>query len=354
MQTNNFIYHIQILFLMLNEKQFKQIKDELDNCQKPLFLFDDDPDGLASFLLLYRYKKEGKGIIVKSAPKISIKFLDKVKEYCPDKIFVLDVPVMDQEFVDSVNIPVVWIDHHNPWPIENVKYFNPRINGDSVPTSMICYNVVKQDLWIAMIGIVGDWHLGHADEFRKKYLKLLPKNINKPEDALFKTQLGHLIRICAFNLKGKTQDVLKSVKILTRIKDPSEILEQKTSQGRFIYKRFEKMNRDYEPLLKKSMSVGKKKGKLLLFNYKEKTSFTKELSNELLFNFPKKIIIVCREKSGEMKCSLRSTKVLLPEIVENALKGVNGYGGGHEHACGSCVKVEDFRQFVNNIKEQIK
>ena len=339
---------------MLTEKQLQQIKDELDNCQKPLFLFDDDPDGLSSFLLLYRYKREGKGIVVKSEPKISIKFADKVKEYNPDKVFILDVPVMDQEFVDAVNIPVIWIDHHNPWPIENVKYFNPRINnGNSIPTSMICYNVVKENLWIAMIGIVGDWHLEYADEFRKDYADLLPEEINKPEEALFKTKLGELIRIFSFNLKGNTQEFLKSIKILTRIKDPYEILEQKTPQGKFIYKRFEKINKEYGPLLKKGKIIGKKKGKILLFTYKGKTSYTKELSNELLFNYPKKIILVCREKSGNMKCSLRSSKALLPGIIENALKGVNGYGGGHEHACGSCIKIEDFRQYLKNIEEQL-
>jgi len=339
---------------MLTEKQLKQIKDELDNCQKPLFLFDDDPDGLSSFLVLYRYKKEGKGIIVKSEPKISIKFADKVKEYNPDKVFVLDVPVIDQEFVDSINIPVIWIDHHSPWPIENVKYFNPRVNGnDNIPCSMICYKAVKQDLWIAMIGIVGDWYLEYKNEFNKEYNDLLG-NINKPEEALFKTRLGDLIRIISFNLKGKTQDVMKSIKILTRIKDPYEILEQKTAQGKFIYKRFENINKKYEPLLKKAVSMLKKKDKLLLFTYKEVISFTKELSNELLFNFPDKIILICREKSGEMKCSLRSSDILLPPIVENALKGVSGYGGGHEHACGSCVKIEDFRQYVKSIKEQIK
>ena len=87
---------------MLTEKQLQQIKDELDNCQKPLFLFDDDPDGLASFLLLYRYKREGKGIVVKSEPKINIKFVDKVKEYNPDKVFILDVPGVQKDFWEEI------------------------------------------------------------------------------------------------------------------------------------------------------------------------------------------------------------------------------------------------------------
>ena len=66
----------------LNEEQVKKIRDELDNCQNPLYFFHDDPDGLCSFLLFYRYKKEGNGVVVKRAtPQVDDKFLHKVKEY---------------------------------------------------------------------------------------------------------------------------------------------------------------------------------------------------------------------------------------------------------------------------------
>jgi hypothetical protein len=54
-------------------------------CQRPIFLFHDDADGLCSFLLLYRYKKEGKGIVVKSRPSVDSKFSKPVLEYDPDR-----------------------------------------------------------------------------------------------------------------------------------------------------------------------------------------------------------------------------------------------------------------------------
>ncbi len=40
-------------------------------------------------------------------------------------------------------------------------------------------------------------------------------------------------------------------------------------------------------------------------------------------------------------------------IIEKALVGISGYGGGHEHACGACVKVEDFNQFIDNFKKEL-
>src|SRR3989338_1006012 len=99
---------------MLTEKQYNQIREELDYCEKPMYFFDDDPDGLSAFLLLYRYKQEGKGIPVKTSPKLSAQFLSKVQEFAPDKIFVVDTPIIEQGFVDGVKVPIIWVDHHGP------------------------------------------------------------------------------------------------------------------------------------------------------------------------------------------------------------------------------------------------
>jgi len=94
--------------------------------------------------------------------------------------------------------------------------------------------------------------------------------------------------------------------------------------------------------------------KMLLFTYSNTMSFTGDLSNELLYRFPKKLIIVAREKSGEMKCSLRSSgHVSVSNILKKALVGIDGYGGGHEHACGACIKKEDFTRFVENIRKEL-
>ncbi|MBW3000192.1 DHH family phosphoesterase [Candidatus Woesearchaeota archaeon] len=342
--------------MVLNKEQLEQIKDELDSCKRPLFFFDDDPDGFCSFLLLYRYKREGKGIPVKTAPKINENFARKVDEFEPDKVFVLDVPIVEQDFLDAVKVPVIWVDHHGPLKRHKVKYFNPRLNDITDDSSVTenCYYVVKQDLWIAMTGSVGDWDMpSFADEFKEKYPKMLDKEVNRPEVALFDSRLGKLVKILSFILKGKISDVIKCIKVMTRIEEPEEILKQLTPKGKFIYRRYQSINERYKELLDEIMN--KKHGEILLYTYKDaKFSFTKELSNELLFNYPKKIIIIGRERSGEVKLSFRSKHFILPPLIKKALKGVDGYGGGHEHACGAAVKEEDFEKFIKQFKESLK
>ena len=344
--------------MALSSNQIEQLKEHLDNCKRPLFFFDDDQDGLCSFLQFYRYKKEGKGIIVKTTPRLGAIFTNKVKEYQPDKIFILDLAIVEQDFLDEMKVPVIWVDHHGPFERDNVKYFNPRVSKweDNHPTSYMCHQVVQQDLWIAAVGCIADWFIPpFINDFKKEFPDLIDKPYKMPGDIIYDSRLGHLIRIFSFVLKGKTDDVMKCIKVIARIHSPYEILNQETAQGKFIYKRYEQVNKMYEPLLKDVLKTAEKtKDKLAIFNYKDdKTSFTSDLSNEAIYRFPNKIILIAREKNDEMKCSLRSSKTVLPPLIEKCFVGLDGYGGGHEHACGLNIKTRDFEEFVRRFKGMI-
>ncbi len=341
--------------MAISEKNLQRIKRYLDESKKPIFFFDDDPDGLSSFLLFYRYVKRGKGVIVKSSPMLKEEYAIKANEYYADTVFVLDKPLTTQEFVDGcVSNNIVILDHHPVIKLKGVHYFNPRISNssDNRPTSYWAYRVVNQDLWIAMTGIIGDWYIPPdlIDKFRKLYPELVPKKYKDPGDMLFESPLGRLSRIFSFVLKGRSQEVMKAIKILTRITSPSEIMNQETARGRFIYKKFEKVESEYEKLLSSAMKHVQDKH-FIVFTYPgRKTSFTGELSNELLHRFPDKINIIGREKSGFVRCSIRSKDISIPPILKKALVGIRGYGGGHDHACGASIKVDDFNKFVEQFK----
>jgi len=344
--------------MALSNKQTDEIKDHLDNCKNPLFFFDDDQDGLCAFLLLYRYKKEGHGIVVKTSPKIGDLVLNKVNEYAPDKVFILDVAATETDFLEQIKVPVVWIDHHGQSKIGNAHYYNPRISKpeDNHPTSFMCYNVVKQDLWLATLGCVADWFVPKfINEFREEYPELINISYKNPGDIIYKSKLGKLIKIFSFILKGRHKEVMVSVKILTRVKSPYEILNQATPEGKYICKRYEEANNDYVPILKDALdNATMTKENFIVYVYADnKTSFTNDISNEVMYRHPKKIILIAREKNEEMKCSLRSTKINLIPIIDKALAGLNGYGGGHENACGMNIKKYDFEEFIKRFKNLV-
>lgn len=342
---------------MLTPEEVQLLQEELATAKNPLFIYDDDPDGLCSFLLLYRIHREGYGTMVKTAPKVDVSFLRRVEERQPDKIFILDMPLVDQEFLDGVHVPVFWIDHHEPQQRQKVRYFNPRIRNpdEYTPTTRMAYQISdnKNDLWLATVGTLSDWSMpDFIEEFIEGYPHLLPQRTDL-SDAVFQQPVSNLIRLFSFILKGPTSDVNKFVKVLTRIKTPDEILNQTTSQGKFLFKHYEKVNESYQKLLE----LAKKKAgksKLFLFYYQEhKFSFTSDIANELSSLYPKKIILIARNKSGEMKCSLRA-RVPINKALEKSLVGINGYGGGHPEACGAVIKEEDWSQFLKNFKREIK
>ena len=341
---------------MLSKEQFNEILKELESAQRPLFFFHDDADGVCSFLLMYRHIMRGKGVMIKAVPVVDDKYLKQVEDYGPDKIFILDLAVVEQSFIDKAGMPIIWIDHHEPLNRTGVSYYNPMVSGKNENNSVteLCYTVVKKDIWIAAAGAIGDWQMPEfLRDFSQQYPALLNPEIKKPEEALFTSSIGHLVRIMNFTLKGSTADAMRAVKVMTRIDDPYEILDQKSPRGKFIMKRFLSVNKHYEELIKKALHAVKKE-KLLLFSYADvKYSFTGDLANELLYRYPNKTILLCREQAGELRCSLRSAgKPILPAL-KKALSEVEGYGGGHEHACGCAVKVKDFERFTELLKKDL-
>ena len=214
-----------------------------------------------------------------------------------------------------------------------------------------------------MVGSLADYNLpDFTSEFLEKYPDLMEniKNIeNRDEDKdqiIYHTLLGKLIRIFAFILKGKTSDMNKCIKILTRIKTPYEILNQETSQGKYIYRKFERINVKYEELIDRDRKTKQQpKDPLFIFEYSEKEmSFTSELGNELVHFNPDKIVIVAREKSGDMKCSFRSKDKNVQRLLQKALIGIEGHGGGHELACGGSIKRLDWEHFLDNLRREIR
>ena len=342
--------------MALTEGEVKELREMFMSAVRPVVLFDDDPDGLTSFLMLYSHVKDGKGIPVKNSPVVTADFVRIVNDYSPDLVVILDKPKVEQEFLDKVQAKVVWLDHHDVEKNKGVKYYNPRVHdpNEYTPTSYWMYKVMGGPLWIAMVGMIGDFFMPEEEirqEFVRQYPDLLPQDVTTPDVAQDCTQLGYLYRIISFNLKGRAVDAVKSMKVMTRIKDPYEILEQKTVAGKFIYKKFERLERTFQELLK---NAPEPKGRLLVYKYAgPPNSFSKEISNFLSHKYPNHVVIVAWEYEGEMKCSHRSAKYDLIKIINKALVGVDGYAGGHPHAAGGCIKTKDFDKYIDNIRKQL-
>ncbi len=335
-------------------------------------MFDDDMDGLSSFLLIYRVVGEGKGTAVKERPIDSESYLRKIKDYSPDLVVLLDLAVLPGEFLNGISTETVWIDHHYLPEIKNklVKHYNPHEfdENDGRPTTYWTYKIVKlideeraeKDLWIATMGCCADWFIPEfLDKFSKKWPTLLSpekaREIGHPAEVLYETELGRLIRIVWFNLKGNKGEVKKSIKVMTRIKDPLDIVEEKTPEGKFIHKRAKEIFRHYETIMEEAESRFKKDDDLLVCIYKnDKISLTSDISNELVYRYKDKLIVVGRDRNGEIKGSLRTSErnIEIEPVLGRVFERVNGRGGGHPHACGFRIYSRDKEEFLRVLREE--
>lgn len=344
---------------MISKEELHTFKKQLDSSQRPLFLFDDDADGTSSFVLLDKYL-QGKafGICVKGSPKVDVSYSVRIPEFRSDKVFILDKPLVSEDFIRAVKVPIIWLDHHPPQDVRGVQYFNPRIKNDKnySPTSKWAYEAISDDtyLWIAMIGMVGDWYLEekYKKEFRKRHPTLMEKNVQTPQEALFETKLGKIIKIINFNLLGRFKDTMRSVKAFTKIKEPEEILEGQTKASQRLLTEYDKVNTIYE--MEKERISFSETDELIIHRYTaENYSFTSELSNEVLYENPNKTVIIARESKDRIIMSLRSKKKIDDALLSTLTLFEHAGGGGHENACGASVKLHDFNDFVRVFKSKI-
>ena len=343
---------------MITDEQIKEIRTHLENCSNPIFFFDNDPDGLSSFILLQKFIEKGRGVAIKSFPGLSSTYFKKVEEFNSDYIFILDKPLVDQEFFDlakKANIPLVYIDHHNVEKPKIENYYNTfHESGKNEPTAYICYKITKrkQDAWIALIGCITDAYLPEfTEEFKKSYPDLIDTSYKTASDILYNSQLGKIAMIISFAMKDKTSNVVSMMKFLLKANNPNDILEENSRTKSFL-NRFEEINEKYQKLLKKVESTPGKN--ILFFNYAGDLSISQYTANELVYKHPEKAVIVAYTKGNISNVSLRWKKDIRTATI-NALKGIEGAsGGGHEHSCGARVPSDKLNEFKENLTKEIE
>jgi len=339
---------------MLTPEQLSEIKEHLEKAQNPLFFFDNDADGLCSFLLLRRAIGRGRGVAIKSFPDLNASYARKISELNPDYVFILDKPIVSEGFLKETqdkNLKVVWIDHHeisfpdlSKFPL--VGYYNSMKSEKpgSEPITYWCSKIGREeDLWLAVAGCIGD---GYLPEFSQKAEKEYPelwKPVKSAFDGLYNTGLGKISRILNFALKDRTSSVIKMIKFMFKAK-PEEVLEG------FLLERFMQINEKAEKLIEKAEEF-LNKGKILYFQYGGDLSISADIANELFYRHPDKIIAVAYLKGTKANISIRG-KNDIKEATLKAIEGIeNARGGGHKQAVGCQMNVEDLPVFIEKFEK---
>ena len=339
---------------MINLKQLQEIRDHLEASQNPLFFFDNDVDGLCAFLILQRAIGRGKGVAIKSFPDLKEQYLRKVEELNPDTIFILDKAELSKEFAEAVEekgIPMIWIDHHETKTpketIEKTAYYNSLPSAE--PTTYIAQKVFnrREDLWLAVIGCIGDVYMpDFAEEFEKASPELLNAKISA-FDALNSTEIGKMVRMLNFRLMDSITNVVKLIKYLFKAKNAYDLLEENQYTKQF-HKRYAQLNEFFNKQVEKAERIIDTNSPLIFFTYSGDTSMSSEISNKLFYNHQDKLIVIAFKRPEKVNISIRGKNAL--EITKKAIENIEGAtGGGHTEATGAMVPIDEFEKFKENI-----
>ena len=343
---------------MLTEKQINEIREHLENARNPVFFFDNDPDGLCSFLLLQRFIGRGRGVAIKTPGSLGKSYFKRVEELSADYIFVLDKPAIDPEFIkmaEEKNLTIVHIDHHPPEG--KVKYYyNPwLVSKTNEPTSETCYRITrrKEDIWIAVAGTISDCFLpDFIKDFEKKYPELISCKYKSAFDVLYNSDIGKIVMIMSFGLRDKVSNVVSMMKFLMNASNPRDLLEETPKNKSFLH-RFNHIYEIYKKLINKIEQTGK--GSTIFFSYSGEMGLNRDLSNEIMYKHPDKIIVLAYTSGGKTNVSLRWTKGDIRTPTLKALEGLEGAtGGGHDHALGAQMTADVFPKFKERLLEEIE
>ena len=135
---------------------------------------------------------------------------------------------------------------------------------------------------------------------------------------------------------------------LISIKTPYEVLEE-SGKNKNMHLRFKQVYKKYEKLLGKAKAlVGD--NKLVFFQYAGEISMSADLSNELSYLYPDKIIVIVRIIGSKASISVRGEKIR--ELFAQAIENIeHATGGGHENAVGGQMRVEDLEKFRENFEK---
>lgn len=344
---------------MLTKKQIKEIREHLSNAQNPVFFFDNDQDGLCSFLLLQRFIERGKGVPIKSFPSLTKDYFRRVNELNADYIFILDKALVADDFFEEarkISLPVVWIDHHEADSLkipDYVSYYNPLLNNKKnyEPTSLLSYQITqkKEDLWLSVIGCVSDAYVPRFyNEFKKIYSDLAIDSENAL-DIYYNSEIGKIAQMFGAGLKDKTTNVINMLRFLMNVKSPYEVLEE-NSKNYFMHKRFNEINKKYKKLLEKAVN-NLDLSNILFFEYSGDMSISAEIANGLRQKFPKKIIVVGYMTGAKVNVSIRGRNVK-KKLLNVMGKLDNAIGGGHEMAVGARINIKDWEKFKELFRKE--
>ena len=208
---------------------------------------------------------------------------------------------------------------------------------------------VKPLIWIATLGVIGDYAFEDCKDVLEECRSVYPKI----GDDLRTSSLADIngMIMSAVVLHG-VRGVKKSVEIMLNAKDFSSLAKNSYLKG---------CEEKVAGEIKRTLSDFKRRGKeytdlnLFIYKLRSRLNIASTISTMLAERHPDKIILITKDSEQHVKISARYQAGLLNlnNLMKIAVAGI-GSGGGHEKAAGAIVGKKHMPEFERRLIDNIR
>jgi len=320
-----------------------------------VIVYNNDMDGMSAGAMMKKYL-EKRGIkpykIYQPMPPEK-NFLRRVQTSLPDVIIFVDMAMdSDPNTINKLKgySRMLIIDHHmiaRDLNSTNIVHVNPRFKDPKVyqSTAYLVYKLLSYmeedpDVWIAILGAIGDYNLEYSQDLVKKAQEY--DSMKKYREACHAIEASRI---------AKTFNCDEIVDFLTTVKSIDDILEDR---------RFAEAAMLIENEIQSEISNANENvetfGNLLMYNCKSKYNIRSVISTKIAEKHKTKVVIVYGEQGKSVIGSMRNQgrTINTVDVLKKAAAGVKGFtGGGHDAASGFSVPEKDWKNFKENLAKVV-
>jgi single-stranded DNA-specific DHH superfamily exonuclease len=342
---------------------------------KICLVFHDDSDGCSSaalFMIIIHNLIDDYPILfpVVGVENINSQFLNRVKNFNPDFVFVFDITAEPKDLGDFKGFI---LDHHiffEKEMIDDMPYLNPHYfekDDEKVPpTSYMVYLILKRFFpqekvaWIAGIGVTEDHRVDICKDLFERIREETPEllkveriNQKNVEKSLF-GEFGDIVRSGRM-LKG-IEGAKTATLALVECKDrPDKLINGLTQHSLALRRFYEKVSYEIQNYINDVEKNARfyKKAKVIVYEQPNTRlrGLTSFISDKIRQKYPEWIsCVINKEYHGEAKISIRLEQdkrnenlVHIIEKIKEKLPSIKG--GGHKAAVGVLLNYDDVYEF---------
>lgn len=296
------------------------------------------------------------------------------EEFRPTKIIMADFPVQGKltDFIKQFRgiKEALVIDHHNRVPVQSdyITLFDPRTFTEDDSQVFACAYLayylcslagdVSGLSWVAAIGSRADWvfdkNSALKEALKKEFVFMRTDGLNPLADDL--------VGIIDFNhfmgSKEYEDEVFRLIDESVAQKNPLLFLSEK---HRFenLFEMFQNKKAVLYDSVSSEVAGAKKLSDRIVVLDMKQSEGSRTIASVVAVKYLDCLVVVCsqsdkypekinmsvRNSSGEFDCG---------KVVHSAMRGLDGFGGGHPYAAGGTIVKTDVDRFFKNLDSCLK